>query len=199
LFIGLAGLHVSAQAQTEQGNTLLGLSVGDLSYGRRTADDLNLSAAISPTAGWFVADNLALLATASLGYSYTKKQDFFGEAAFRQFDKGFSPGVRYYVVGQGKHQVFGQASFDFLWTNYTVRYDRQGFPESARNEKLSYRSVSGGLGYNYFVTPNAALEALIGYQHPVNMPGPDIRPPKSLLVNLGFSLFLPSGRAAAAE
>lgn len=106
----------AAQAQTERGSKLLGVSVGELGYsrGKSPATYSYVSAALHPTAAIFVADNLALGAAMNLAYA---RQKYDETVFFRQFGYGLAPMLRYYVPSSGRHRVFGELGGEYGWVN----------------------------------------------------------------------------------
>lgn len=208
LLLAAAALALPAQAQTERGAKLLGVSVGDLRYasyqynGRR-----NLSAGVYPSVGWFVADRLAVgtgvVALYDRGRSVRPGPDFPVEYISSTFSFGAAPFVRYYLLNGSSHKLFGQAGGEAI-----AYFDRTKRIEGTRKTIDHYNGKSFGyhvdLGYNYFITPNVALEATVVYRRSSYVeflpdrydadPGDN-----TLDVRLGFSVFLPSGKTAAAE
>ncbi|MCC3155853.1 porin family protein [Hymenobacter sp. 15J16-1T3B] len=184
LLLAVFGLTLPAVAQTERGNKLLGVSLGDLSYSHPAQRYSSISVALHPTAGYFVADNLALGATLNLSYA---RQNINDSEFFRAWGYGASPFVRYYVVGQGRHQAFGEAGADLNWSaNRGNFFGIQQRVTESRGYHLS-------LGYDYFVTPMAALEVSAGYRHQSRNDIDYLS--DGLDVRVGFNVFLPVAAA----
>jgi outer membrane protein len=167
LLVAVLGLGtLPALAQTERGSKLIGVSVGDLQYARSREQGNNyVSAALHPTLGYFVADNLALGSSLTLSYSRQKTDNGYYSTTAQYIGYGLAPFARYYFLGSGKHRVFGEVGVDFTRQDYRVKRNVTGFPEATptkRHDNLwGYHTT---LGYNYFLTPNAALEVSAGYQ-----------------------------------
>ncbi|GAB3827696.1 outer membrane beta-barrel protein [Hymenobacter jeollabukensis] len=180
----------AAQAQTERGAKLLGVSLGDLSYSRAKYSGSTFSAALHPSAAYFLADNLALGAGLNLHYGRQRSN---GIQYYRELGYGLAPFVRYYLPGSGRHRVFGEAGVDIGVTHYRsldYRLVSGPRPEDYYTRNTGTYGYHGAVGYSFFLTPNAALEASAGYYrvaydrilHPRNM----------VDVRVGFSVFLPA-------
>ncbi|RTQ53681.1 hypothetical protein EJV47_02795 [Hymenobacter gummosus] len=187
LLLAALGAALPTLAQTERGTTLLGLTGGSLEFSRRDSYR-NTSIALHPTLGRFLADNLVLGAAVDLEYYRFRS----GSNAFqRAFGYGISPFVRYYVVGQGRHQVFAEVGSNLTW--YKVR--NENVPPFGSTSRYTSRVLGyhGALGYNFFLTPTAALEASAGYRR---YGKDDVSNRRGELdVRLGFSMFLPAKAA----
>lgn len=185
-------LTVPALAQTEQGSKLIGVNVGNLSY-RSSNQNNSLSAALYPSAGVFVTNNLLLGSSVSLSYYRQHFTNYFQDYRSRTFSYGLAPFARYYVPGSGRHRFFGQISAGVQRSSIWVENKSDIGPGKQHD---IYREVTygGALGYNYFITPVAALEVTAGYGRNTNGPNPTTG---TLDVRAGFSLFLPSRKAAA--
>lgn len=206
LLIG-AALALPAQAQTERGSKLLGLSVGNLTY--RSTPNINLggssddnyrsfSAAVYPSVGWFVVDRLALGAGLPLGYSRTRTNytATTGPVTFtsRTWTYGLAPFARYYFLDASKHKLFGQLGGEVLRDANRNETRETGNTPRVNHYGQTSTSWLAGVGYNYFLTSNAALEVAANYVRNTdqNYLGGPAR--GSLNVRLGLSVFLPSGQ-----
>lgn len=186
------GLTVTtATAQTERGNVLLGVAAGDISFAHGREQGSSFSAALFPTAAYFLADNLALGGTLHLGYDNRPAANYLVDYRGYSFSYGFSPLARYYVLGTGKHQVFAEAGVDLQWERVRVvaRRPVQGEPPQYSTFTNRYHGYHGAIGYNYFVAPTVALEAWAGYLRHIRTVTAS---PNSFDVHLGFSVFLPA-------
>ncbi|MCC3155855.1 hypothetical protein LJ737_01305 [Hymenobacter sp. 15J16-1T3B] len=177
LVAGFAGLAATAaQAQTERGTTLIGLSAGNLGYGRGTDGFRQFSATLTPTVGRFVADNLLVGVGAQVGlnryqsvYSSTYVPGLptmpYGLVGYsrREWTAGLTPYARYYFLGRGRHRLFAEASLhaEHNWKQERYETDLGRLSNPQRYVSYGYRAA---LGYNYFITPRVALEASAGYQ-----------------------------------
>ncbi|OON70743.1 outer membrane beta-barrel protein [Hymenobacter sp. CRA2] len=204
LLLTATALALPALAQTERGTTMIGLSTGNLNYSHESKGNNYFSAALYPSVGRFVVDNLALGATLNLGYDRTSSQYRLSSATQREVEYGIAPFARYYFIGQGKHRLFAEAGVDF--SRRQMRYNTSSPGQPDYGQKGSQNSIGwhGALGYNYFLTPNAALEASVGYyrgRSEYNAGGPypyywEQRSDNALKVRVGFTVFLPSGTTA---
>jgi hypothetical protein len=201
-FLGLSLLSLSARAQTERGSKLLGLSAGNFTYTDQAGPDYDLTGALYPSVGWFVVDRLALGAELRLSYDRNRSGYVSVDGPIvrtsRIWGLGLAPFARYYLVDASKHKLFVQASGEytrFLQRNTTEEVGRQ----KPYGNSFGYNGSgwSAGAGYNYFVSPNVALEARAGYRRDRQNSFIGIGGQGSLDVRLGFSVFLPSGQTTA--
>ena len=183
LLLALGGLaSTTASAQTEKGATYLGASLGNLRYSRTKQKDNIFSVSLYPTVGKFVADRLLLGLTANLGYN-SSEPGF--DSYARTITYGAVPFARYYFAGMDKHRFFGQLNAGIIWQNRKYK----GPFGSGESYTTNYSTVGAALGYNYFLTPGAALEVTAGYNKNRFYNGTfDIR--------AGLAIFLPSRQAA---
>lgn len=130
-----------ALAQTEQGSWLIG---GNLVL---NTGDNSTTFAISPTAGYFVINNLAV--GGNVGLSFSK----FGENKTTRF--GIGPLTRYYF-GRRNIRPFGHGEINFTSEKLKV-------PGTTNTENgIEYLL---GLGLAGFINQSVALETLAGYTH----------------------------------
>ncbi|RAK64705.1 hypothetical protein [Hymenobacter edaphi] len=199
--IGLAG--GSAHAQTERGTTLIGLSAGNLSYGRATDGFRQLSGTLTPTVGRFVADNLLVGVGVQLGHSRSESTytgyyyepwtstSGYGTIGYsrRNWSAGLTPFARYYFLGRGRHRLFAEASVhaQHNWTleRYETEQGRLSNPQ--RFVSLGARAA---VGYSYFISPRTALEVSAGYQRTYAPSGATGK----LDGRIGINFLLPAGK-----
>jgi hypothetical protein len=133
-----------AFAQTEKGNMLLGGTAGfDVQF--EDPDNL-ITIDVSPTIGFFVADNLALGGALTLGT--TKAGDF------SLTNYGIAPFGRYYF-GTGMTRIFIHGQFGFAG----VKFDLGGDNE----ETSSGTALLIGPGVSFFLNKHVAIEGVLGY------------------------------------
>jgi hypothetical protein len=133
----------AASAQTEMGNWLVG---GNLQL--NTAKN-NTTIGVSPTAGYFFADNFAAGAMLDINY--------YNGANTSNTNLGFGPFARYYF-GTSNTRPLVQGSW-----NYLSIKDKIDNPSSSTTLNGSQFFLGGGLAG--FINRNVALEALAGYNH----------------------------------
>ncbi|RSK31078.1 outer membrane beta-barrel protein [Hymenobacter metallilatus] len=187
----------AAQAQTSQGTTYLRINAGNISYTQRAEDNFrSISGALLPAAGHFITTNFLVGAEVPLGYSHYRYEYVFSgtigsDEKFSASDVtfGVSPFVRYYLPGTGSHRFFGQISGGLGWLRNRQQNTYSGRYKTRRERTIDYQEYGAGLGYNYFITPSAALELTAGYKR--STLGPD-RTNGNLDVQAGFALLLPS-------
>ena len=198
LLLAAATLALPAQAQTERGAKLLGVSVGNITYNNYRDSDNAFSAAVYPSVGWFVVDRLAVGTGVNLSYDRSRSSlvgiDGPVVRTGRTWGYGLAPFARYYFVNAEKHKLFVQASGDV--TRYSIRSKIK--ENGQTNQGGSYSETdfgwAAGVGYNYFVSPNVALETTVGYRRANEASYVGAPAQGSLDVRLGFSVFLLSGQ-----
>jgi hypothetical protein len=189
LALAIATTSLPAAAQTEKGTKYLGIGVGDLNYrkGKDYGAD-QLSAALHPAVGVFVADNILVGGNLTLGYDLLS----FDIAKYRRrtIEYEVNPFGRAYLPSTSAHRFFGQLSAGVTWADTRIK-NRLAYREpNIYDGNRRYTTAGLALGYNYFLTPGAALELTTGYNR--------IKPRGSsssygeLDVRVGFSVFLPS-------
>lgn len=207
LFVAAATITFStASAQTEKGARYIGVNLGNLSY--EDVDNRSyFSGTLSPNAGVFVADNFLLGSGLEVSYTLQKiknlpNQDYRG----RDLTLGISPFARYYLPGTGPHRFFGQANVGIARSSFFskqkgiyVEPSGQLIPFENEQRGNSTRARFGvALGYNYFLTPSAALQVIASYNR-YGYGGNSSASAGALGVSAGFAVFLPSKGAKAAE
>lgn len=168
----LAGLFtcctLQLTAQTEKGSLLLGgstnlspasagfrfsKSTATLSNGTTLFDTKSYGLNISPSAGYFFADNLAVGMSLGIGFNGYKSGNSDTEW---ENTLSFSPYVRYYVPLSNKVKPYAEAGFSFFSTKSAFDND---------DERSGSRGVGGGLGTAFFIGPKASLDLLLNYNY----------------------------------
>ncbi|MFD2784984.1 outer membrane beta-barrel protein [Hymenobacter rubripertinctus] len=178
----------TAQAQTTQGTRVLGLSGGNFTF-QRNDFALNYGGSVAPSAGLFVADNLALGAAVPLGYSRFKP-NIANAITEQNLSLGLLPWLRYYIPSGSRHRVFGELSAGGVLNSYRRRPPLSSSQRTQSSTVANFHA-SAGLGYSYFITPAVGLEGLLAYQ--IINGNNDSNPFSggALNFNLGFRVYLP--------
>ena len=177
---------------------LVGSSLSQLAFGSSQGGGTkNFALAFTPTVGVFVVDRLALGAELNLGYSTSKTISGGETFKTKVLEYGIAPFARYYVLDAAKHKVFGQASYGVTgFRAESPSYRPTSGPDQRQISKSHYWAWSASLGYDYFITPNVALEVQPYYRHANNQ----------LLasdqagtwgISVGLQIFFPKTAAAA--
>lgn len=99
-------ISASAFSQTQKGNWLVGGSAGFSSQSQSGSSTTTTELSITPTAGYFISNNLAV--GASLNFGSQKS----GSTTVSTF--GIGPMVRYYFAELGKNaKIYGQGEFAY--------------------------------------------------------------------------------------
>jgi len=160
-----------ALAQTEQGNFLVGGSVGNLNFRKGIT-----SFSISPQGGYFVAENLALGLSAD--FAYTRfTSEFSPTFEGNSIGYGVGPFARYYI-GDSRLRPLIQLLYSYNYSRLDVT--------SQVNETTTQLFAAGG-GVAYFLTDNVAFESLISYNRDLNR---NAAAPNSIDISFGFQIYL---------
>ncbi|WP_460985256.1 outer membrane beta-barrel protein [Spirosoma fluminis] len=185
-----------ASAQTETGRWMVGVSVGSLTYQDQPSTGYKtFSVSLSPSAGYFVMDNLLVGTGLPLSVSTSKTDNPGLLLKTTTTGIGLAPFVRYYF-GESKLKPYIGVSYSYTANHYTYK------------TRLDKASGSGhtsllvpGIGLAYFINRNIALNAGLNYtiqttQTPYIQlaPAPTIINSSSdfklITLGVGFQLFL---------
>ncbi len=179
---------VAVNAQVESGKIFIGGSFGITSTGSSNENINDNTTTITegvsqfgynilPQAGYMLTDEFGV--GLGIGYMFLKitTPDFFdnGTDQFDQVEKNGTfavmPFARYYKGIADKFLLYGQFSIPMGFTNYSrlmLNDNNDGTVDYDGIKKSSYFGIDLGLGANYFVTDNIALEAnfnLFGFNY----------------------------------
>jgi len=152
------------------GNWMVGGSIGNIGY---SFEGKAFNIGVSPRAGYFVSDGLAIGAQASLGLTAVKDKD-------NEWNYGIAPFVRYYFPegASSTGRFFGQGDV--------------GIAGSSVGSGVSL-ALGANVGYAHFITNTVALEVMAGYNYTksnVNLGDKQT----GLGVSVGFQIYLPGQR-----
>lgn len=203
---GLSMLCLSAIAQIPKGTSTIGGSISG-SYQESKSEgsankDKETYIGIQPTYGYFIINNLAIGATveASLNRYGSDRKYGTQELNRETLSFGVGPHVTYYLPINAKLYAHAVASYQWSWSEstYETTYDGINLSDNEYTGRSGYWGVGAGL--SYFLTPNAALEATVGYDHKKDLPYEyrdevNVFPPYtqktgSLVLGIGFRIFL---------
>lgn len=139
----------TAWAQTEQQSVLLGGNA-EMSY-MKQKKDFRFAIDLNPNFGYFIVKNLMVGFQLSIGIS-SDNQTKDGKNRF-SVASAFSPMVRYYFMKE-KLRPFIHAQFGYISITQIHDGDIQN---------IDGIGGGGGVGLNYFLTKNVALECLLRY------------------------------------
>ncbi len=137
------------QAQTSQGNFMIGGGFGFSSQSRQNNNDyVDNYTYLEPSVGYFVIDNLAVGLNLFVGGG--KFQNGVTDQQYSDF--GVGPFVRYYVpTSNEKFSFYGQASFFFVNETFTNNVNGDKFREGESRFSIAP-------GFTYFFTPHWGLD-----------------------------------------
>jgi hypothetical protein len=164
-----------AFAQIQKGSYTLGGDVGLNAYLQRgnVYNITNINASVSPSVGKFLTDKWLvgvrpLLATIVENGNYAQSASTLNiqetKGNFTRF--GVELSSRYYVKTTGKLNAFGFANASYaraLSYNYYKPYSGGDITEE--NINGNFLNYQAGLGANYFLKPDVAVEATLSYAH----------------------------------
>lgn len=163
-----------AQAQTARGTWLVDGSAG-MARNLTPGGD-NWSAGIAPRIGYFLTENFML--EVELQYSYGRSAP--SDLNFETQSRAIVPGTRFYI------SLPSETLAPFLEVRGGYRHIRNQFSDLATNSEQWFWNPSVGL--DYFLNPNIALEAMIGYRG--SYFDNTVQDAHSLLLAAGLQLFL---------
>jgi len=184
-------MGTTVQAQTQKGNVMVGANMANI-LGTFSSDANSFQFNLTPKAGWFIKDNLALGAEVNLGIKTTKYDNT--DTKVTDLTYGIGAFGRYYITDESiefskRARFFLEASAGFNGTNSKTKV-ADGSSSSINNNGLG---LGFGPGLAFFITPNVALEALLKYDITVGF-GSSTTVHK-LGLNLGFQIYLPGKNA----
>lgn len=141
LVIAFSAIFTAIQAQTEKGDWMVG---GNF---RLNTSDNNTEIGLTPTAGLFVIDNLAIGANVTISYSKNGTR--------KTTDLGLGPFVRYYFTKADVRPIL-QGSFSFITEKTKIG------SVSTTNNAFNY--FLGG-GAAIFISEQVSIDGLLGYSH----------------------------------
>jgi outer membrane protein len=128
-------------SQPVQGSVLIGGTAG---FNSSSFDETNFSTIhLNPLLGFFLTDQLAVGVSVNL-------TAFGGDSDGSTF--GIGPFVRYYFNNSGEARFFGQAGISYVSTDPGEPLD-----------SFSSFGFGVGAGADWFLNPNVALEAILGF------------------------------------
>jgi predicted small secreted protein len=170
-------MSVSAKAQIQRGNILIGADLANVNLGLDAGG--NFSFLIRPKIAFFIRDNVAVGAYLLTGLNTAK-----GEGTSVQYGVGAL--ARYYFGGPST-ELIRHTRF-FAEGNVGINGDNP-----ATGDNTNGLGLGIGPGIAYFITPNIGLEALLKYNGIV---GFGTKPTSNdLNFSVGFQIYLPSARA----
>ena len=191
----LSILSLSANAQFQRGDWMLGTNIGStgISRGDGFGDGRTISASLTPQVGLFLNDRLVVGAGVGLAYA-NYRNVFLLPSNISTASISIQPFARYYFTGKTRETTGRVIPFVEAGLGAT------GFRNWGRADLGNYRSPLGvGLnanvsaGVSYFFTPSIAAEARVLYSY---SNGPDISQRSNLAVELGFKVFLHGKKGA---
>lgn len=191
-FLFLAALLCAAVspvfAQTEKGRWMVGGS-GTGYFDNSDTDLKQTLLLLTPSAGHFVARNVALGASLPLFYSRTKTSGSFGTSHVTAV--GLSPFARFYV-GQSQVKPFLQGQIGYMRASYKSSGGFGGGNDGVSDGQFVY---GGAAGMAFFLNEHSSLDLSLNYLGGdrddafggLLLAGTS---PRTLTLNIGFQLFL---------
>ncbi len=178
--IVVTAMTLTAKAQIQQGNVLVGTDFASFKIGLDKPNVVNIN--LTPTAAWFIADGIALGGYANLGIVTAHNSPTtttYGVGALGRYYTGSDVSVL-------KHGRF--------FAEGTVGIG--GNDVSDGGGSTNGLDLSVGPGFAYFITPNIGLELLLKYNGLVGFGSEAYQ--SNLNLNFGLQIYLP-GKATAAK
>jgi hypothetical protein len=167
---------ISAQAQTQKGNVLVGGDIGHLNLDFQPNNTI-FSMTVNPEIGWFIGNNRMLGVQLSFGLAT---------------EKGSS--TANYGIGAFGRSYFGCTTTDLVRkTKWFIEVNAGLFGTNSTGTDIPHTSTNGlglgvGPGLSYFVTSNVALEALAKYNLTVGFG--NATTDNAINASFGFQIYL---------
>ncbi len=175
--MALLGTFRPAQAQTEKGNLMLGTQVANIGATfQNHSNSFNFE--VTPSAAYFIENNLALGAMLTLGLSTSENEG-------TTFSYGLGPWMRYYFATP---EEFSFSSHTAFFIDGFVGF--QGVSQSKGGGSTNGLGIRIGPGLSYFITPNISLDGALNYNLVLGFG--DATTINRLGINVGFQIFLPA-------
>ena len=176
LLTAIMGVGLSASAQIQKGNVLVGGNLAGLNLGLSGSKVFRFN--LEPKAAWFIEDNIALGGYAKFGLETAKNvatKTNYGVGALGRYYTGKDTELL-------KHgRLFGEATIGFGGQNVGKG--------GASTNGLDF---SFGPGFAYFITPNIGLETLLKYNGTAGFGNTGYQ--NNLSLSFGFQIYLPGQR-----
>lgn len=143
-------------AQTEKGRWTIGAQIGDFQYSTQDAYT-SFSGSLSPSAGYFVANNLLVGTGVPLSLTTNNFADPNGSVRNTSTGIGLSPYVRYYI-GSNKLKPYMGISYAYSATRRRTDMGYQTLKASGFTS-----TVSPTIGAAYFINRSVAINAGLNY------------------------------------
>jgi opacity protein-like surface antigen len=202
--IALLITALPAFAQISKGTSTLG---GNISFLREKnqyvnkvlyyydkSESTSKTLSLTPTYGYFIANNLCVGANISTVFTRTTFPETVNapELEGNSRSLGAGPLVRYYIPLDDKLYAFATAGYTWFWTRSENESAGNGRVITTNTSKSRYTTLDAGLGLSYFINPSAAVEAGFGYTHARNIDsgGNVNNKTNTIAFNIGFRIFL---------
>lgn len=159
LFFTLVWLVASfsvSTAQTEKGRWMVGAQVGNFQFSTQNQYS-SFSGSISPSAGYFMVNNLVVGTGIPLSLAINNYADPNGDIHNRSTSVGLSPYVRYFI-GSNKLKPYVGVSYAYSKSNQRTE---SGYQTTKTGGFTS--SVIPTVGVAYFINRSVALNAGLNY------------------------------------
>lgn len=173
-----AGLKTSAQIQ--QGNVMVGGNFANINLGLN--DPKIFSVDITPKAGWFIKDNVALGGYLNFGLQTAKGSNTTTSYGIGALGRYYT-GTDVEILRHGR--IFGEATFGIGGVNV-----------SNGGGNTNGLNFSFGPGFSYFITPSIGLETLFKYNGLGGFGNQGYQ--SNLNLSFGFQIYLP-GKSTASK
>ena len=169
---------VGANAQIQKGNVMLGGNLANINLGLDAPKIFSVD--ITPKAGWFIQDNVAVGGYVNLGLQTAKNSS-------TTINYGVGALARYYTGREGELIRHGRFFAEGTAGIGGVNVSKGGGNTNGLN-------LSFGPGFAYFITPNIGLETLLKYNGLVGFGSATTQ--NNINLSFGLQVYLP-GRETA--
>lgn len=191
MICGLTG--ISASAQFNKGDRMVGASIGSVIYnsgssdisvdqiGDNTSKVTSYNFALTPSIGWFLSPNTAVGTSININPSgnkttYEQNGSTYQSDKANNFNIGLGSFVRYYLNSNGSMMPYGQFGFNigisslktegFLYTGSAPNATKTTYDGSSSGGFFANANLQAG--FTKMVGENAGLDFFIGYIYSYN-------------------------------
>jgi len=158
-FLGVLMAFGSANAQTEQGNLLLGGNLANIRIGVVDAGGSSIS--INPNAGYFVADGIAVGASLPIAFSGNSYDGFGGKYSTSTTSFGLGAFGRYYFSTGNPLSFFGGLSLGINSYSYKSKFTpTSGSVSTNSDSDTDFYSILS-VGAVYFLNESIGVEGIL--------------------------------------
>ncbi len=155
-------LTFSSIGQIQKGNKMIGgtISLSSQEYKSPFSDSKYLGYNLNPNVGFFISNTIAIGGSLSIGGSSVEVNQNSGTSDYTDSSIGIQPFGRYYFI----ENLFAEMRFGIDRRKSKSKFTQSdGVVLDFDPQHYTDITFKGGIGYDYFIAENVALEGLLSY------------------------------------